>query len=175
MSVRGSAACLNGTCSAEGTCICDQNFYGPACDVHCVDVTANDTGTCGGYGYCGADGTCVCSAGRFGLDCSMEDTTISDGCPSCVGNSYCVRNIYAEYECSCLPSWFPEGSCDVQCSPKRLHQFEVRHFPLPRPMSPRTKTIERSSCHGFIAVNSSNFVENGTRFPICVSSLQLES
>ncbi|XP_062586895.1 delta-like protein D [Saccostrea cucullata] len=47
---------------------CDQNYYGPDCDINCV---AEDYG-CSGHYKCGVSGEKICHAGWTGKDCDVQ-------------------------------------------------------------------------------------------------------
>ena len=58
-------------------CVCDKNFFGPACAGSC---TVQD---CGGHGVCGHDvdknfAHCFCNTGYDGVDCTKSVRTSRD-------------------------------------------------------------------------------------------------
>jgi len=56
----------NGVCKdGNGTCLCNNNYYGSNCSVFCF---ANST--CSGFGICSQNGNCVCNPGWSGKSCS---------------------------------------------------------------------------------------------------------
>ena len=62
--------------SARGTCVCDGNFHGAACDSCAVKFYGSNctthcdtTVTCSGHGTCDGGGSCTCTTDYYGEHC----------------------------------------------------------------------------------------------------------
>jgi hypothetical protein len=75
-------------CMFDGTCVCQQGWTGPACNIECRGGASNP---CSNHGICRYDGKCECFRGWTGFDCSIECSGARDnpGHFPCNLNGYC--------------------------------------------------------------------------------------
>jgi hypothetical protein len=118
----------------QAECICDKNFYGPACEHSCTVSDCENHGVCGfdvdrGYAHC------FCNSGYFGVDCKSapkvaeangylqesgpgSQLAFGDiGKPDVPGNStseeafeYCYDLCVNDNHCQCFSLYFAEVS-----------------------------------------------------------------
>jgi len=92
------AACINGLCTRNDTCLCDPGFTGPNC---------NDTETigscdppCGENGVCIFNDSCRCDEEYDGYKCDKK-VSCDDPC----FHGTCIRNGDGSKSCRCDESW----------------------------------------------------------------------
>ncbi|XP_007442938.1 stabilin-1-like, partial [Python bivittatus] len=134
--------CLDGI-QNNGTCICDANYGGYACqdckdEVHfgpdCQSVCECQHGFCN-HGPSG-DGKCTCYAGYTGPKCDQELHSCGD--VICDANSICVVKD-GKAECECIPGYRKTG---IKC----LAQDPCSSSPCSSPAVCKTVGVTKYQC-----------------------------
>jgi len=96
----------NGRCADTDTCVCNQNYAGPQCNVtKCFGVSSDDQRVCSGKGHCSQPNNCTCQAPFTGLNCELYNST---NCPNASS---------IPYQCQSCPigSFNPTNLCRDKC------------------------------------------------------------
>lgn len=127
--------CVNGKCTLDNQCVCDEGYGGDRCErkAICQGISRDDNSVCLGRGVCVSDDICTCNTGEEfeykGNNCEIRykpDVYCSpywgNDDNSCSGNGGCI----AHYTCECLDR-YQGNNCEtpVTCREIKFNEENV--------------------------------------------------